>query len=200
MPDTPEVVVVRESVYGTWTRSGQRVSFDNPDPETIVPEDIAQQLADEPRWSGACTPMFSVLNHELYCDDIGVQFYHASNQLRAQILLHDGHEAYMHDLSRGLKALVPELRDIQKRLDVAIWKAFGIQPPTEAQIQTIHRIDDYAAVGEARDYLPEVAYEILRQMHGEALDIPATRHEPGVAIAEFKARCYEVGLKPRGEK
>ena len=201
MPDIPQTVPAPLKVESpaTWTVTGRQVRFDAPTVESIVPHDIAYQLNRAARWVGATTRPWSVLDHTLYCDEIGCEFYHASDQLRRYVLLHDAHEAYTGDIPMGLKKLIPEIKGVQARLDAAIRTLFGLGKMSDGTLWFVHRIDKMALQGEAKAFLAPGIYEAMIPLYGEApRTLPQIRGR-GVAIAEFKARCYEVGLRIAGE-
>jgi len=128
----------------TWmqTVSGMPVDLLDPKPEMILLGDIAHALARIPRFCGHTLGEWpwSVAQHSLLVEELMPAGSPPSDRLVA--LLHDAHEAYVGDVitpvKRAMDALPFDLRtyklpsdvflDIVDRLDVAIWKAFGLEP------------------------------------------------------------------------
>jgi len=207
MPDIPQTVPAplreipkfSDETKGMVTVSGQWIDYLNPDPAAIVPQDIAVHLERNPRFQGATSRPWNGLDHTLYCDDIAVEVFHASDELRGDVLLHDAHEFATGDPTTGLKRCSPGICVVQARLDVAIRLAYGLGSLLEEQRALIKRIDTLALLGEAREYMGQRFRERLRERYGEPPAVRPTYRGRGVAIAEFKARCYEVGLRIVGE-
>ncbi|MCJ7828129.1 MAG: hypothetical protein MUP81_00115 [Dehalococcoidia bacterium] len=91
---------------GTWiqTVSGKRVDLVNPDPDTIDILDIAHALSQICRYTGHCNKFYSVAEHSIRVAQI------VPPELRLHALLHDTSEAYLQDISRPLKNLLPSYR------------------------------------------------------------------------------------------
>lgn len=110
----------------TWSQ--HTLDLADPKPEAIFIDDIARGLSQHVRWAGQGDVWLSVAQHSIEVlrvverdkPDIGV--------LRAA-LMHDAHEAYIGDLSGGLKYLLRDsyLPEIIFMLDKAIEEAIGFQ-------------------------------------------------------------------------
>lgn len=82
--------------------------------------DIAHGLAQTCRFAGQCRRFYSVAEHS----------WHASflvpDVLRLAALMHDAAEAFIGDVTRPLKSLLPEYRAIEKRIEAVIAARFGL--------------------------------------------------------------------------
>lgn len=104
------------------TYYGQTVDLLDPDPETILLEDIAHNLSHIVRFNGATRYPYSVAQHSLYVS-------HLVGPGDALIgLMHDATEAYLGDVVSPLKELLPEYRLIEERMWGAICKALSLDP------------------------------------------------------------------------
>lgn len=102
------------------TRTGKAVDFINPDPDTIDPYDIAYGLSMQCRFKGHVKEFYSVAQH---CTLMSSWNLFGPKHLR---LLHDAAEAYIGDLPKPLKEVMPEFKTYENRLMEAICKRFSI--------------------------------------------------------------------------
>jgi uncharacterized protein len=109
------------------TYTGLLLQLDDPKSEHVCVEDIAAGLAHTCRYSGQINKYYSVGEHSVRVAQMVLAAGHTELGLPA--LLHDGHEAYLGELTSMTKALVgePYLR-LADRIDKAIAEAFGFEP------------------------------------------------------------------------
>lgn len=84
--------------------------------------DIAIALSREARFNGHTTEFYSVAQHSLFVSNL----LPPDNALEG--LLHDATEAYMRDIPSPLKKLLFDYQKLEKRMDRAIRKKFGLPP------------------------------------------------------------------------
>jgi hypothetical protein len=113
--------------------TGKKFDFLNPDSTPLTMEQIARGLSREFRWSNQSPLMITVAEHSLFCS----YFASIPQDHELGILLHDASECVMRDIPAPLKALLPDYREIEKRVQNSIWKSFGIQPPPQDLIETV---------------------------------------------------------------
>lgn len=113
-------------------RTKTEVNLVNPDPETIFIEDIACALAKQCRFTGHVPEFYSVAQHSTNCAQ---RFKDPELQLCA--LLHDASEAYLGDVSRPLKQLLPEYKKLEEKFEKAISKRFGLPYPFDPAIKKV---------------------------------------------------------------
>jgi 5'-nucleotidase len=101
--------------------SGRLFDFLNPDGSDFTIEDIAHGLAHVCRYAGQCRGFFSVAEHSILVSDTVTDFAY-------EALLHDAAEAFIGDVTRPLKQLLPEFRRIEATVQDAIIKRFGMHP------------------------------------------------------------------------
>jgi hypothetical protein len=102
------------------THAGRRVSFLDPRPEDIDIEDIAWHLSMQCRYAGGTTKFYSVAEHCVHVA-YAVPFEDAFVGL-----LHDAPEAYLTDIPRGLKNLLPDYQRIEARFWEVIRNVFNL--------------------------------------------------------------------------
>lgn len=109
-----------QAVGNIETASGLRYSFENPQADTILLEDIAHALSNVCRFGGHIRRFNSVAEHSVLVSRIVEATPYAKFEVIAQrrdiivaALLHDAHEAYIWDAPSPVK---PLLGDTFKRL------------------------------------------------------------------------------------
>lgn len=110
-------------------QSGRYFDLAAPEESSFTIEDIAHALARLCRFTGHTRSFYSVAEHSVWAS----QLVPPQDALAA--LLHDASEAFVGDVSRPLKALVPQFRAIEKRIEAVVLARFGIHelPPSVKQ-------------------------------------------------------------------
>jgi hypothetical protein len=116
------------------TVSNRRVHLLEPDSNQIVIEDIAHALAKLCRWSGQVEQSYSVAEH---CVRASRMVPSDDPEAGLAALLHDATEAYMADIPRPLKCLLPEYVRIENHLAEVIFTRFGLTYPYSPAIKEI---------------------------------------------------------------
>ena len=132
----------------TWilTQSGQQFDLLRPTASMIKPVDIAHALSRLCRFNGHTRAHYSVAQHSL----IVASLVPAEHQLVA--LLHDAPEAYIGDMTRPLKAVMPEYQYVEHQIWLAVCERFDIQIDLPACVK---QADMVALVTERRDLMPD---------------------------------------------
>lgn len=104
----------------TWinTLSGKHLDFTNISPDSICIEDIAAALSNICRFTGHLEEFYSVAQHSVRVS------YLVPPEFALEALMHDAAEAYCNDISSPLKALLPEYRVIEDRIEAVIRSKF----------------------------------------------------------------------------
>ena len=101
-------------------QSGHYFDLLDPHGSEFTIEDIAQGLSMVCRFAGQCSAFYSVAEHS----------YHTSflvdGPLRRAALMHDASEAFIGDVTRPLKSVLPEYRAIENAIEAAIVDRFDI--------------------------------------------------------------------------
>lgn len=110
------------------TRSGQLVDVIDPDPATILIEDIAHALSLLCRFGGHTKKFYSVAHHSILVAAT------LPEELKLCGLLHDAAEAYMVDLPRPIKRRLPDYGKAEDHLLEVIARKFGFAFPLPAEV------------------------------------------------------------------
>jgi len=106
--------------------------------------DIAHALSLVNRFTGHTKYPYSVAQHSVMVSRM-VQPEHAMWGL-----LHDASEAYLGDVARPLKMLLPEYKALEQRVQSVIAIVFGLEWPMPA---AVHAADNRALLAEKRDLI-----------------------------------------------
>lgn len=132
---------------GDWmqTRSGKMFYALDPQPGDILIEDIAHALSMLCRFGGHCNEFYSVAQHSVHVSEL------LPHHLKLSGLLHDATEAYLGDMVRPLKELMPAYKKIEEKLEVVILDSFDVLWALDLYWDEIKRVDNILLVTEARD-------------------------------------------------
>jgi len=111
------------------TYSGKWFDFLNPDPRSIVIEDIAHALSMICRFTGQSSVFYSVSQHSVLVSRLVPKGFEICG------LLHDASEAYMGDLVKPLKGIIPRYREIEEVVMRAVAKSFGLDYPFPPEVK-----------------------------------------------------------------
>ena len=146
-------------------RSGVYLDLLEPEKCSFTIDDIAQGLAHVCRFAGQCEVFYSVAEHSVHVSHL-VPPEHAYAGL-----MHDAAEAFIGDVTKPLKTLLPEYKAIEQRIETAIFERFDVPVPGAAvkhadmvmlgaeQRQLMHNGDDW--YGTAGDGNPPVVIRAL---------------------------------------
>lgn len=120
------------------TRSGRYLNLANPGPSEIVIGDISCGLARTCRFGGQVDRFYSVAEHSIFCAE---QAAKDGLPLHAQLaaLMHDATEAYIGDIVKPLKVMLPQYAEVEGMLDAVIREKFSITSEFDEQIKEIDR-------------------------------------------------------------
>lgn len=126
------------------TYTGVEFPLIDVDPDKINIADISHALAQECRFAGHCSRFYSVAEHCVHVYYEAIRREIRDEETLKAIILHDASEAYLKDLPRPLKMVLPEYRQIEGRLQAAIYEKFGVNYTCEidSQIKEV----DYAVL------------------------------------------------------
>lgn len=122
------------AVRSIRTISGQYVNVFEPNPDTLLIEDIAHALSNQPRFGGHLPKFYSVAQHSILCHHLAEE----SEQYNA--LMHDASEAYLLDMPKPIKMEMPDYNAIEDNLMNVLAKKFGFLYPKTKEVE---RVDHY---------------------------------------------------------
>jgi hypothetical protein len=149
MTDSTDCVVDEERGPYIATAAGKPYWPFDPDPEDIRPYDLAVQLSRICRFNGALDPaipgIYSVAQHLcIACDN-------APTELKLEALLHDAHEAYVHDIVKPLKIGLDDYNKVERLNERVLRKRFGLPSKMSPEVKVL---DGRLYATEVRDLMP----------------------------------------------
>jgi len=182
-----DVVGVPKTDRGTWiqTYSGVKLHLQDPLSIEIEPLDIARGLAFQGRFSGQTVCFYSVAQHCCAAADYAQERY--GGPMARIMLMHDAPEAYIGDMVRPAKVLMPDYQ----RMESALWGAIAMRfalplemPPEVKTIDNIMLAREKKALCPNSDPWPGLP-ETAEQNHFVV-------YTPDRAFAEFHKRFVEL--------
>ena len=140
---------MRNSIFVS-TYLGNRFYPLEPRIDDIEIEDIAHGLAYQCRFNGQTSSFYSVAQHSVLVASL------VPKELKLAALLHDAAEAYLGDVVKPLKLLVPEFSQIEKRVMAIIGERFGV---ADLNHPLIKQADLVLLATEKRDLMPNSVEE-----------------------------------------
>jgi hypothetical protein len=131
------------------TYSGQTFNLLAPEPSQIRLTDIATALSHINRFTGHTNRPYSVAQHSLLVAAI-LRGEGVGEDVVFHGLMHDATEAYVGDVAKPLKELLPEYQEIEQRVWRAIAGKFSMQ---EELPQQVKQADLTALFAEAHELL-----------------------------------------------
>jgi len=125
----------------------------------VKAEDIAHQLAQINRFTGACIRPYSVAEHSLLVWELAARAG-ASTVVQLAALLHDAHEIYTNDLASPAKQAVDSVNNAHAWCTFEyihkqhVRRAFGLLTTFAVHAEQIREWDLIALATERRDLLP----------------------------------------------
>lgn len=108
-----------------------------PEREQVISiEDIAHALAFQCRYNGHCKHFYSVAEHSVF---VAREAFRRTNsyEIAMKGLLHDATEAYLGDMPRPIKALIPEFKKIEAKWHSKIFAYYGLSEEMPSLIKEI---------------------------------------------------------------
>jgi len=123
--------------YHVGTASGRPYWPLDPRPEEIHLDDVAVQLSRICRFNGALDPkvsgIYSVAQHLVLCHDM------APTEHKLEALLHDAHEAYVHDIVKPLKLMLEDYQGIEEINERAMRRKFDLPAHMSPAVKEIDK-------------------------------------------------------------
>lgn len=180
-------VVITEKVPTKTTillHSGNYFDFENFNSSRFTIEDVAHGLAMTCRFAGQCIKYYSVAEHSWWVS------YLVPSQYAFIGLMHDASEAFLGDIPKPLKNLLPDYMKIEKQVEESMMKRFKIPFPFSPEIK----------VADRRILLTE-QHQNMNKTHWhksdvEPADIDLKFWTPEIAKFKFLQRFYELSTEP----
>jgi len=172
-PLPPRIAIMGGRVY---------MNLLEPDPNLMNIEDIASSLSKLCRFTGKCSELYTVAQHSILVSSL------CPSYLAYVGLMHDAAEAYLGDVSKPLKQLLPNYLVIEDRFELALAQRFQLPYPRPTEVD---EADRRAFTIEVNRFFEKPWVTVPPQ---ELVIINALPHEQ--ARKAFLDRFYE--LTPKG--
>lgn len=169
-----------ESWIQTFT--GGKFSFDNIEQNEIDILDIAHALSNQCRFSGHVRYFYSIAEHSYHCSFLVPAEY------ALDALLHDASEAYIVDVPKPLKYLLPDYCRIEDRVMAHIASVFGIQYPFHESIKAA----DIAMLYAERNCLLTAPPQEWSDEHVTPANVVIRCWNPETAKQHFVDRLFDL--------
>lgn len=154
-------------------------------------EDIAHGLSNTCRFAGQCASFYSVAEHCVLASHV------VAPEFALQALMHDAAEAFIGDVTRPLKSLLPEYKAIERSIETAIMQRFGI---ADWNVPEVKEIDLAMLATEQLAMMPKhgLDWTVLAGVTAAPVEIAFWR--PHTASEAFLERFEELSdwINPNG--
>ena len=162
-------------------------SFDLLDPwnSDFTVEDIAHGLSHICRYAGQCRGFYSVAEHSLLVSEM-------VPGLELEALMHDAAEAFLGDITRPLKQLLPQYKSIEKDVEAALFQRLGLSLASMSQVKAA---DLRVLAAEQAQIMPAGTNDWAADAHVVPAPITVRFLSPATVKAHFLARYTELNGK-----
>jgi hypothetical protein len=172
-------------------QSGAYFDLLDPANSPFTIEDIAHGLSNTCRFAGQCSRFYSVAEHCVLASHI------VAPEFALQTLMHDAAEAFIGDVTRPLKSILPEYKAIERTVEAAIMQRFGI---ADWNVPEVKAIDLAMLAGEQLAMMPahDDGWAVLTGVTPAPIEFAFWR--PHTARESFLERFAELSgwLNPNG--
>lgn len=172
-------------IYGPkiLTADGEYFDYEVPNREAITINAIARGLANTCRFAGQCNRYYSVAEHSVWVSRL------VPASMAIEGLLHDAAEAFICDMPKPLKEMLPDYKAVEKRVEAAVFGCFGFTdlPP---EIKRADRI----MLATEQGQIMQNNHEWKWTADTPRADIVIEGLGPDDAFALFMARAIELGI------
>jgi hypothetical protein len=161
--------------------------FDLLDPEgsPFTIEDIARGLGNICRYAGQCRQFYSVAEHSLHVSAV-------SPTHKLEALLHDAAEAFLGDVTRPLKQLLPDYKQLEKAIERAIFRRFALD---FSALAALKKVDLSVLAAEQVQMMPPGTDYWSVESGIVPAEITINFLPPKVATEAFLSRFRELSVK-----
>lgn len=179
--------------------SGKYFDYEDPYSSEFTISDIAHALSNVCRFAGHTPYHYSVAQHSVYVSQL------VADEFKLAALLHDAAEAFIGDMVRPLKQIMPEFKEMEKKIEAAIFVRFGLKLTNIFQIGQPNVVSAYIHPSiKAADNAMLRAEQIQLMANGdhwsdlhkvEAAPVIIEKWSPEKAKIEFLSEFYGLSGK-----
>lgn len=180
---------------GEWilTYTGKRFYALDPKPEDVCLEDIAHASSRNNRFTGHSKRPLSVgehcVNGVLLMRKLGYNKFYQS-----AFLLHDASEAYLQDIARPFKKMLPDYLRLEEIVQNAIYNKYLGGELTQTAKEIVEEIDNVMLINEMEQLMPKIEWNVpkVKNMHYVNLEHGFSHEQTKIMFLEL---ADSFGLK-----
>jgi len=172
--------------------AGHYIDLANPTPDAIDIDTIAAALSKLCRFGCHCPRFYSLAEHCVHATALAISEGYVGDALRA-VFLHDAAEAYIGDVVKPLKVMLPDYAVVEARMEQAVAGSFGIN--FERWADTVKRFDRMMLKAEKLTLWPDDREEWQGFAEIEARQVIFRFWMPDDAERAFLRFAETLGLK-----
>lgn len=176
-------------------RSGRYFDLSDPQPDQIEFSDIAGALSKICRFGGQIERFYSVAEHCYHCGLVAMHDGLSPDAIKA-VLLHDATEAFVGDMVKPLKVMLPEYSEIELRVERAIEQKFDVD--FAAHAEAVREIDFAMLIAERRAMFSVDDVQWTGEENARRLRVQFPCWNPPEAEAMLVIRARNAGIAVRG--
>jgi hypothetical protein len=163
-------------------QSGAWFDFLDPESSEFDIEDIAHGLSLTCRYAGQCSNFYSVAEHSLLVSEVarGHEYF---------ALMHDAAEAFIGDVTRPLKQLLPDFKRIEAVVEGAIFARFDVTMPMPKEVK---QADLRVLAAEQAQIMPAGTSQWAQEQGVTPAPVVVRHLPPETARAAFLARYHQL--------
>lgn len=173
-------------------RSGVYLDLANPDADDISLEDIAGALSKICRFGSQVDKFYSVAEHCYLCVTEGMS-QRLSNSELAALLLHDATEAFLGDVVKPLKIMLPDYEVIERSMESAISNRFHVDFARHHDV--IKDIDQSMLIAERNAMFTRDGVIWTGEKDVRAIDVSFQFFSPSEGESAFLEMAGILGIK-----
>lgn len=110
-------------------QSGEYFDFTDPEGSNFTVNDVAHALSNICRFTGHAHRFYSVAEHSVHASRIVPEGF------ELEALVHDATEAFIGDVAKPLKMLLPDYQRLERRIERIVLSRFGIKDGLSAVVK-----------------------------------------------------------------
>lgn len=169
--------------------SGGYFDFADPESTPVSLVDIAVGLSNTCRFAGQLNEFYSVAEHSIHCLHVANEMGCSLYEKRA-VFMHDAAEAFVGDVPKPLKIMLPGYKQIEKQVEAAIFKHFDI-----VMFPVVKEIDLMLLRAEKEHFFgKQDQWHDLDGVKDCSSVVSISCMKPKIAKSAFMAEAYDLGL------
>lgn len=172
-------------------RSGRYFDLANPKPDQFTFADIAGALSKICRFGGQVDLFYSVAEHLHHCAE-QAEIDRLPFKTQQAVLMHDAAEAFIGDMVKPLKIMLPDYARIERVIEDVIGEKFGIDFHVETE--AVRKIDNEMLIAERRALFSSDSVKWTGEDDVRQLSVGFCCWRPHDASSQFTKTARSAGI------